>query len=142
MRERQILVPIDNSPLSTQTIQGLTALKDEFVVPLTLLHVLDFSLLSYRGFGTKGFREIEAEARTVAQNFLEQRQAELSAVGFKVETLLKEGHVRETICELADSGAYDLLVIGKPVDSDMRNLLFGQVANYLIHHVSCPVLLV
>ena len=57
-------------------------------------------------------------------------------------TLIKEGHVRETLCESADSGEFDLLVIGKHVESDLRNLLFDQVANYVIHHVKCPVLIV
>jgi nucleotide-binding universal stress UspA family protein len=142
MKDRKILVPLDASPLSAQTVKGLLAQKENLAAPLTLLHVLDFSRLSYRGFAEKSFAEIEAQAREKAREFLAARQSEFTAAGIETQILLKEGHARETICELADSGEYDLLVLGKHVDSDLRKLLFGQVANYLVHHVKCPVLIV
>lgn len=142
MKNRKILVPLDDSPLSAQTIKSLIALKENISSPLTLLHVLDPSRISYRGFAEKSFAEIEGQAKEDAQNFINAQQAEFAAAGMEVQTLLAEGHARETICELADSGEYDLLVIGKHVDSDLRNLLFGQVANYLVHNVKCPVLIV
>ena len=142
MRKRKILVPLDGSPLSKQTLKSLVGMKENLKVPLTLLHVFDLSLLSYRGFAEKSFSEIEEEARENARNFLADQQARLAAEGLQVTTLLVEGHAREKICELADSGDYDLLVIGKHVDSELRKLLFGQVANYVVHQVRCPVLLV
>ncbi len=142
MKDRKILVPLDASPLSSQTIKSLIAQKENLSFPVTLLHVLDRSRLSYRGFAEKTFAEIEEQALADARSFIAAQQAEFAAAGIEVETLVKEGHARETICELADSGEYDLLVIGKHVDSDLRNLLFGQVANHLVHQVKCPVLIV
>lgn len=142
MKSRKILVPLDGSPLSGRTIQNLIGLKENLRIPLTLLHVLDLSRISYRGFAEKSFAEIEDDAREKARQLIARQQAEFAAAGMETATLIKEGHARETICELADSGEYDLLVIGKHVDSDLRNMLFGQVANYVIHHVTCPVLIV
>ena len=142
MKDRKILVPLDGSPLAAQTVKSLIALKEYRAFPLTLLHVLDLSTLSYRGFAEKSFSEIEEQARAKARNVIAGQQAEFAAAGMKADTLVKDGHARETICELADSGEYDLLVIGKHTDSDLRNLLFGQVANYVVHHVKCPVLIV
>jgi nucleotide-binding universal stress UspA family protein len=142
MKNRKILVPLDASPLSAQTIKNLIAQKENITFPLTLLHVLDLSRLSYRGFAEKSFIEIEEQAREEARNFIAGQQEEFTAAGMKVETIVKEGPSRETICELADSGEYDLLVIGKHTDSELRNLLFGQVANYIVHNVKCPVLIV
>ena len=142
MKDRKILVPLDSSPISTQTIQQLIALKENINIPLTLLHVLDLSMISYRGFAESSFSEIEERAREEARDFIKRQQEEFAAAGMEVVTLIKEGHVRETLCESADSGEFDLLVIGKHVESDLRNLLFDQVANYVIHHVKCPVLIV
>lgn len=142
MKDLKILVPLDSSPLSAQTIKSLIAMKENITVPLTLLHVFDQSMLSYRGFAEKSFTEIEEQAREEARLLLAGQQAEFTEAGMKVETQIKEGHARDTICELADSGEFDLLVIGKHVDSDLRNLLFGQVANYVVHHVKCPILIV
>ena len=142
MKDRKIFVPLDSSPISTQTIQQLIALKENINIPLTLLHVLDLSMISYRGFAESSFSEIEERAREEARDFIKRQQEEFAAAGMEVVTLIKEGHVRETLCESADSGEFDLLVIGKHVESDLRNLLFDQVANYVIHHVKCPVLIV
>jgi nucleotide-binding universal stress UspA family protein len=142
MNLKKILVPLDNSPLSVETITRLIARKDHFTVPLTLLHVFDPDRISYRGFGKKSHSEIEQEARAQARQFIDEQQAKFAAAGLQTEILIKEGPARETICKLANSGEYQLLVIGRHVDSELRCLLFGQVANYVVHHVQCPVLMV
>jgi nucleotide-binding universal stress UspA family protein len=142
MKNRKILVPLDGSPLSSQTIRSLIALKENIPVPLSLLHVLDLSTISYQGFAEKTSEEIEERARNKARNLLAEQQKLFTAAGMQVETILKEGDVRETICAVADIGKFDLLVIGKHTDSELRNLLFDQISNYLVHHVKCPVLIV
>jgi nucleotide-binding universal stress UspA family protein len=60
----------------------------------------------------------------------------------EVETLLKEGSSRKIICAVADSGDYDMLVIGRHTEGEFRNLLFGYVSNFVIHHVKCPLLVI
>ena len=142
MKDRKILVPLDRSPLSVETIKGLIALKENITFPLTLLHVLDMDAISYRGFAEKSFSEIEGQARQEATQFVAKQQELFAAEGMEVNVLVKEGRPRETICSLADSGDYDLLVIGRNPDSDLRNLLFDQVSNHVIHEVKCPVLIV
>lgn len=142
MKNRKILVPLDGSPLSAQTIKSLIAMKENITVPLTLLHVLDSSTISYQGFAEKTLEEIEERARDKVRNLLAEQQKLFTAAGMEVETILKEGDVRETVCAVVDSGKFDLLVIGKHTDSELRNLLFDQISNYLVHHVKCPVLIV
>ncbi len=142
MKDRKILVPVDGSPLSIQTVKRLIALKDSITLPLTLLHVFDLGAISYRGFAEKDFRDIEKQALEEARQFVAGQQALFADAGMQVETLVVEGHPREAICKIADSGPYDLLVIGKHADTDLRNLLFGQVSNYVVHHTQCPVLIV
>ncbi|HEY5673362.1 MAG TPA: universal stress protein [Malonomonas sp.] len=142
MRNRKILVPLDGSPSSAQTVINLIALKDKISFPMTLLHVLDLNMLSYRGFGELTFAEIEKRAREKARQFIEEQKQFFAASGLAVEALVKEGHICETICRVADSGEYGLLVIGRmPVEEKKRNP-FGMVANEIIHRVKCPVLVV
>lgn len=142
MKDRKILVPLDGSPISAHTLKTLIELKEKIPSPVTLLHVLDLDSISYRGFATSSLEEIEGRARSEARQFIEGLQGQFAAAGVTVEAIVKEGHVRETICRIADSGEYDLLVMGKQGDGNLRNLLFDQVASYVIHHVKCPVLLV
>ena len=142
MIAQRVLVPLDSSPISIQTIKQLTAFKEKFTLPLTLLHVLDLGRLSTLGFPELSYRQFEERARGEARKFLEEQQALFAAAGIETETRLEEGPARETICTLADSEEFDLLVVGKTNDGDLRKLLFGQVANYIVHHTKCPVLIV
>ena len=142
MKDRKILVPLDGSPISAQTLKTLIELKENIPSPVTLLHVLDLDTISYRGFANHTLEEIEERAREEARLFINGLRDLFAAAGVPVEALVKEGHVRDTICRIADSGEYDLLVIGKQADGELRNLLFDHVANYVIHHVKCPVLIV
>ena len=142
MKNRKILVPLDSSPISAKTVESLIALKENITIPLTLLYVLDLNTISYRGFAETTFNEIEERAREGARKFVAEQQELFAAAGMPVENIVKEGQPRETICALVDNGEYDLLVFGRNTESDLRNLLFDQVANHVIHHVKCPVLIV
>lgn len=142
MKNRKILVPLDESPLSEQTVKRLIARKEKLTIPLTLLHVFDPNMVSYRGFGQTPYWEIEKKAREKARQFISEQQQVFTDAGMKAEALVKEGPVIETICKLADSDDYDILVLSRNPDSDLRNMLFGQIANSVIHQVECPVLFV
>lgn len=142
MKNRKILVPLDASPVSAQTVQSLINLKQQLIFPLTLLHVLDLNMLSYRGFAELSFTEIEQRAREKAQQFISSQQTLFAASGLTVATVVKEGHICETICAVADSGEYDLLVIGRAPAEEKRRQPFGLIANEIIHQVKCPVLIV
>ena len=142
MRNRKILVPLDGSPVSAQTVKNLVGLKDKLVFPMTLLHVLDMSMLSYRGFAEMSFAEIENKAREKARQFIADQQGLFAAAGMQVDTVVKEGHISETICKIADSGEYGLLVIGRTPPAEKQRQPFGFIANEIIHQVQCPVLVV
>jgi nucleotide-binding universal stress UspA family protein len=141
MKAQKVLVPLDGSSISAQTVKGLIAFKKRLSPPLTLLHVLDLGMLAILGFPEKTRDEFELRARQEAEQFIADQKEQFSAAGITVETLVKEGHVRETICALADGGEYDLLVIGRNPVSGLRDLLFGQVSNFVIHQTKCPVLI-
>lgn len=142
MKDRKILVPLDASPTSAQTIKSLVSLKKDFTFPLTLLHVLDFDALACRGFTELTLAEAEENARVKATQFIASQQEALTAAGMATVTIIKTGAASETICELADSGDYDLLVIGRNPVLDARTPTFGPVANEIVYRVKCPVLIV
>ncbi len=60
----------------------------------------------------------------------------------KVETLFKIGHPAETIVKEADSGAYDLVVIGRRGNSGVKKLFMGSVSSTVLQAVKTNVLIV
>jgi nucleotide-binding universal stress UspA family protein len=115
-------------------------MKEKISTPLTLLHVFDNSRISYRGVPDSTYALIEERSREAAKQFLEDQREIFSSNGIKTETIFMEGPARKTICDLADSGEFDLLIIGRHIEGELRSLLFGQVSNYVIHKVKIPIM--
>jgi nucleotide-binding universal stress UspA family protein len=134
------LVPLDGSQNSKKTINALIAMKEKISAPLTLLHVFDNSRISYRGVPDSTYALIEERSREAAKQFLEDQKEIFSSNGIQTETIFMEGPARKTICDLADSGEFDLLIIGRHIEGELRSLLFGQVSNYVIHKVKIPIM--
>jgi nucleotide-binding universal stress UspA family protein len=62
--------------------------------------------------------------------------------GIQAEYLAKVGHAADTIAKMADSGGYDLLVMGSHGQSSLSNLVMGSVTTKVLAHCKLPVLLV
>jgi nucleotide-binding universal stress UspA family protein len=85
---------------------------------------------------------VRENARKAGQALLEKQAAILRAAGFETELLLELGSPRQEIPRIANEQGFQLLVIGRHAGTgEIRDVLFGSVANYVLHNVHCPVLL-
>lgn len=62
--------------------------------------------------------------------------------GLDAKTIFKVGHVSETIAKVAESGKFDLLVMGTHGHSALGGLVMGSVTTQVMAHCKVPVLLV
>jgi nucleotide-binding universal stress UspA family protein len=137
----KILVPVDDSKTAARTIQSIIALKERFPLPLTLLHVVDLDKLADRMIPDFQIDMIREQARKAGEHLLESRQKLFAKAGMVTETRLEFGSPREVICRIANEENFQLLIIGRRGQGEIRDVLFGSVANHALHHVRCPVLL-
>jgi nucleotide-binding universal stress UspA family protein len=142
MNNFNALLPLDESANAARTVSHLIALKNKIDFPLTILHVFDLERIQYRGITGINWALAHEQARKAATVFLQQQQEIFRKEGMKVEALMKEGAPRKVICDLANSGTYDLLIIGRHTEGEIKNLLFGSVSNYVIHNVKCPLFII
>lgn len=140
--ETKILVPIDGSSTAGRTLGKIIALKERFPGALTLLHVVDVDKLAYRMIPDFQLDMIRDNAGKAGQHVLDGKQALLEQAGFSVTARLEFGPPRQVICRVANDEGFQLLVIGRRESTgEIRDVLFGSVANYVLHNVACPVLL-
>ncbi|KRH99522.1 universal stress protein [Curvibacter sp. PAE-UM] len=66
----------------------------------------------------------------------------LARHGIEAKSQWKVGHAGETIAKAAESGKFDLVVMGSHGHSALGNLVLGSVATQVLAHCSVPVLLV
>ena len=140
--ETKILIPVDGSNTAGRTLEKIIALKQRFPKQLTLLHVVDVDKLAYRMIPDFQIDMIRENAGKAGQLVLEERARTLEDVGFTVDARLEFGSPRQTICKVANDEAFQLMIIGRRESTgEIRDVLFGSVANYVLHNVACPVLL-
>jgi nucleotide-binding universal stress UspA family protein len=138
----KILVPVDGSNTAKRTLEHVIELKDRFPQTITLLHVVDVDRLAYRMIPDFQMEMIRDNARKSGAELLEGRVRLLEAAGFQVERRLEIGAPREQIVRVANEDGFQLVVIGRRESTgEIRDVLFGSVANYVLHKAKCPVLL-
>jgi len=98
--------------------------------------------LAYRMIPDFQIEMVRENAEKAAQQRLEVLAKKLREAGFNIELRLEFGAPRRVIPQIANEEEFQLLVIGRKVKSgEIRDVLFGSVANYVLHNVECPVLL-
>jgi nucleotide-binding universal stress UspA family protein len=137
----KILVPVNASKTSERTLTAIAANRHRFPAPLTLLHVVDLDRLAYRMIPDFQLNMIREHARKAGELLLQQLAQPLRAATLEVITRLEIGTPREVIPHIANDENYQLLIIGRRGSGEIRDVLFGSVANHVLHHARCPVLL-
>ena len=136
------LIPVDGSVTAGRTLEKIITLKDRFPNELTLLHVVDVDKLAYRMIPEFQIEMIRENAGKSGQLVLDDRVATLVDAGFSVDARLEFGSPRQTICKIANDENFQIMIIGRRESTgEIRDVLFGSVANYVLHNVACPVLL-
>jgi len=139
--DTRILIPVNDSPTSQKTIDDVISYKEKFPPKLTLLHVVN-DQLAYRMIPDFQVEMVRENAEKAARQRLDQQAEALRQAGFEVELRLEFGAPRRIIPQIANTEGFQLLVIGRKAGSgEIRDVLFGSVANYVLHNVKCPVLL-
>jgi nucleotide-binding universal stress UspA family protein len=137
----KILIPVNDSPTTEQTIADVMTYKEKFPDQLVLLHVIN-DQLAYRMIPDFQIEMVRENAEKAARQRLELLAKKLNEAGFDVELRLEFGAPRRVIPRIANEEEFQLLVIGRKTGSgEIRDVVFGSVANYVLHNVKCPVLL-
>lgn len=137
----KVLVPINDSPTTQQTIKDIIVYREKFPQKLELLHVIN-DQLAYRMIPDFQIEMVRENAEKAAQARMGELAQQLRDAGFDIELRLEFGAPRRVIPRIANEEDFQLLVIGRKLKSgEIRDVLFGSVANYVLHNVTCPVLL-
>jgi nucleotide-binding universal stress UspA family protein len=137
----KILVPVNDSPTTQKTLEDIIVQRHRFPQKLVLLHVIN-DQLAYRMIPDFQVEMVRENAVKAARHRLEANAEKLRAAGFEIELRLEFGAPRRVIPQIANEENFQLLVMGRKAGvGEIRDVVFGSVANYVLHNVTCPVLL-
>ena len=139
----KILVPVDDSVTARATIDAIIEYSARFPKTITLLYVINREQLAYRMIPDFQLDMVKENARRAGKLLLDKYLTKLTEAGFTPEVQLEVGEPRLVIANIANKDGYQLVVIGRHEGGgEIRSVLFGSVANYVLHNVRCPVLLI
>jgi nucleotide-binding universal stress UspA family protein len=147
MRLQRILVPIDFSGTADRAVEVALELAEAVGGQLTLLYVYGAPatmLPDGSTFAASPRDLVEASSRADqaladVRRTLETRAA---TAGVKVAAETRMGMAADEIVHAAESGAFDLVVMGTHGRTGLGRLLMGSVAESVMRHARIPVLTV
>ena len=140
---KKILVPLDGSKLAEQAIPYATELC-KGATEVTLFQVVHLPLPLAAPDVSMAVPLPDPEGlREEALNYLEELAAPLREEGVNVKTdALERDVVAEAIVDYAEQNDIDLIVMTTHGRSGLSRLVFGSVAESVVRHAPCPVLLI
>jgi len=148
----KILVPLDGSEHSLKALDVAIQIAKKFGGKITLVHVYSMAVPGVMPEPSMATgvpvmtvpdisRLVEA-TRKAGSRILEDGEQRVKAAKVEVNKLLEEGHTVQEIIRVAKEGNFELIVMGARGISHIREMLLGSVSDGVMHHVSCPVLVV
>lgn len=140
---KKILFPtsgLKNSGVDYESVVELARKFDAEVV-VVLAYNLPFTMAE----NTMNYYLSEIQINEVskdAQNTLNEITEHLKEEGVKVKGILKVGDAGESIIETLNVEGCDLVVMCGRIMGTLKRLISGSVSSYVLHHSTCPVLVV
>ncbi len=151
----RFLVAIDSSVGSQHALEKAIQLAQPLEATLVLLTVVEPIIWIYypntvmMPIGNASLpghlsdpSEVETAIKQGAETTLQASQHRCEQAGITCVTRIERGAPREVICTIAASENPDVLIIGSRGLGNFDRLMLGSVSDYVVHHATCPVMVV
>ena len=135
-----VLCPIDFSESSRHATELAAKLAEPGGAGITLLHVLELPVAYSGDPHVPGFIEgLDKKAAHLLEQWANDVRAKVSVPVTTRSTIGSPGG--QALAALADDPTFDLVVMGSHGRTGIRRVLLGSVAEKVVRHAACPVLI-
>lgn len=138
----KILLAVDGSPYTKKMLAYLTTHVEMFSGDIEFTALTVQGALPPRARAAVGKEVVDAYYAEESAKVLEPVVKFLTRHNLSVKGASKVGHAGETIAKTADSGKFDLIVMGSRGHGALGSLVMGSVATKVLASCHVPVLLV
>jgi len=146
---KKILVAIDGSEQSVKAARAAMDIAGKSGGEVHLLHVVRPPAFDYSGIDYTGSMlppEIPShmidEWHKVGRLILDKARKEVESKDVQTTIEVGMGDPAQVICDTAEKGNYQLIVMGRRGVGGLSGLLLGSVSNRVLQLSPCPVLIV
>jgi nucleotide-binding universal stress UspA family protein len=134
----KILMGADDSEFSGDLVRALVKQYRSETTEILVLHVLQPVGPVVPEMAAGYAPEMEGERKS-AHALVERIAKQLRSAGFKADTAVEVGDVRESIIDAAMKWGSDLIMVGSHGQRGIRRFLLGSSAEFVARHASCSV---
>jgi nucleotide-binding universal stress UspA family protein len=142
---KPVMLATDGSPTAEKATATAIDLARLLGSELVIVSVWD---IAYAGYSAMGYASIPMNGELAklgeeeAGKVIAEAAARAEEAGVETRSVVLRGFPVEAICEAAEKVAPQFLVIGSHGWGAMKRALFGSVSTGVLHHATCPVLVV
>ena len=137
-----ILLAIDGSPYTKKMLAYLAAHDEMLGTSHSYTAITVQAALPPRARAALGKETVDSYYAEEGEKVLAPVVKFLARHGVQLKTVTKVGPAGETIAKVAESGKYDLIVMGTHGHGSLGKLVMGSVSTQVLAHCTVPVLLV
>jgi len=142
---KKILVPIDGSLNSANSLEMAKEMATAFDSKITILYVIDVEDNNYSSnpykFSPELIHKITTEKSLLASKILEDATKKLCDFNGVVETKLLTGNPADKIIEYAKNNDFDFVILGSSGMGGIRGAI-GSIARRVTLSINLPTLIV
>jgi nucleotide-binding universal stress UspA family protein len=141
-----ILVTLDGSPRAESVMPHAIDLARSMGAKVTLLRVIDAMNADWGERGAVGKGHAESTINGIfseqAYSYLQRMAAQLQVAGVKADVIVRHGPAAKEIVSAAREADADAIAMATHSRRGINRLMFGSVAEEVLHRSNLPVLLV
>jgi nucleotide-binding universal stress UspA family protein len=134
----KILMGVDDSNFAPNLVRAVDEQFPASRTEVLVLHVLQPYGPPPPQMGA-GYAPELAEENKLAQEVVQRTAEQLRAAGFKAETMVGVGDIREGIIDTAADWNADLIMVGSHGQRGLHRFLLGGVPEFVARHAQCSV---
>lgn len=139
---RKVLVTLDGSGFAEQVLPWAQVVSQVSQAEILLLAVPEVPDPALYGAMGDAIDELRGQAESNARRYLERTAGALRDQGMAVRPLVEGSRPATTILDVAEREGVDMIMLATHGRGGMERLFLGSVADRVVHHSRCPVLLI
>jgi nucleotide-binding universal stress UspA family protein len=135
---KKILAPLDGSANSLRGLQSAITFAKQFNSEVTGLYVVNIPAAA----AIRISPEMRKKEIRYAESIIDEATKMAARNGITFRPKIETGNPGEKIAKVANTGNFDLVVIGSRGRGSAKEMFLGSTSNHVLHKANAPVIVV